>query len=61
MLCLVDDRGKLDVLAKRIFETTNILGRHWVVAQWLLILHRTSFHYSNLQVQSLDKTHMEEV
>jgi len=61
MLYLVDERGHLDALAKQVFGCTNIFGRNWVVAQWLLILHQTSCMYSNLPVGDINRAAMEEV
>ena len=58
MVCLVDDKGKLDSLAREVFEATNILGRPWVVAQWLSVLPRLNRHYSDMDISGVNKQSM---
>ena len=60
MLCLVDEKGKVDKLASAVFKATNIIGKPWVVAQWLLVLQRLNPHYFDLNVSEISKDRLEQ-
>jgi hypothetical protein len=47
---MVDDKGNPDFLAAKIFRSTRLLARPWVLAQWLVVLHRLNPAYKDLEL-----------
>jgi hypothetical protein len=52
-LYMVDPKGRLDAIAQEIFRTVNLLGRPFVVAQWLITLKWCNPHYHDLDVSRI--------
>ena len=49
----VDDKGKIDQLATEVFGSHNILGRDYVVAQWLIVLKHLNVHYADIDMSGM--------
>lgn len=49
----VDDKMKSDELMRIVHGSTDLLGRSWVLAQWILVLQRLNPYYRDIDVTSL--------
>lgn len=49
----VDDKMKPDELMRIVHGSTDLLGRSWVLAQWILVLQRLNPYYRDIDVSSL--------
>ena len=58
MIFFVDDKGKTDVLAREVFGSANIMARHYVVAQWLIVLQCLNCHYKDMDVSHITEDRM---
>ena len=57
----VDEKVKIDQLAREVFGSPNILGRDFVVAQWLIVLQRLNIHYGDIDVSGITKPTLKEL
>lgn len=53
-LYCVDDDAKMDQLMRHVFGSNDILGRSWVLVQWILVLQRLNPYYRDLDVNDVD-------
>ena len=54
-LFFVDEEGHADRLAKKVFKTTTILARKYVVKQWLILLNKMNYWYSDYTEEYMQK------
>ena len=54
-LFFVDEEGHADRLAKKVFKTTTILARKFVVKQWLILLNKLNYWYSDYTAEYMQK------
>jgi len=52
----LDPKGNPDGLARRVFGTTTIMSRAWVLAQWLLVSKWLHPYYKDLDVSRIRET-----
>ena len=60
-MCFIDEKNCTDHLMKVIFGAANILGKSWMVAQWLLVMNKVNKNYLDLDVSNLNQERMENV
>ena len=53
---LLDEKGRVDLLAQKIFGTSTLTGKSWLVAQWLLVEQGTNPHFKDIQVGDIERT-----
>ena len=59
-LFCIDDKDDQDQLMQQVFGSNDILGRSWVLAQWILVLQRLNQYYFDLDVSDVT-TMMEKI
>ena len=63
LLYMMDETGKTDALAQAVYSSPTLLGRHWVMAQRLLVQRRANHEYGLLDLGPMDefKYHIQRV
>ncbi len=56
----IDDKEDVDDLMKKVFDTNGLLGRSWVLSQWILVLQRLNEYYRDLDVTG-DSTSVDKI
>ena len=55
-LFCIDDNENPDHLMQQVFGSNEIIGRSWVIAQWILVLQRLNQYYFDLDVTDTSRT-----